>query len=72
MLVNSVFANSWIVPSVSIQAVIPEIISVAVAATICAPKISPYFGSHKILTKPSVSPSAIALPFADNGNLNAL
>lgn len=49
------------------QAVIPKIISVAATATICAPKISSYFGSHKILTKPSFSTSSIALSFADNG-----
>ena len=49
-------ANSWI-------------ISVASGPMMCAPRISPVFLSAITLTKPSVSPSATALPLAVNGNL---
>ena len=48
-------ANSWI-------------ISVASGPTMCTPRISPVALSATTLTKPSVSPSATALPLAVNGN----
>ena len=35
----------------------------------CAPKSSPYLASYTILTKPSFTPAALALPDAENGNL---
>src|SRR2546422_4101286 len=37
--------------------------------TMCAPRISPYFLSRMIFTKPSVSPVPRARPFAEKGNL---
>src|SRR5437867_7464366 len=48
-------ASSWI----SSEAGLP---------TMCAPRISPYFLSRMIFTKPSVSPVPRARPFAEKGN----